>query len=127
MKDRVEDVFQNRVKLFHEYDYGTTTRVILKARRQYRLHLSEDVLLLSRNEPIELTCTNCKKKPAINICTACWYDEEAFFCEACSNEHAETCEDFDDYANMPIVNSPRMGECGYFGGRIDVERDRPGV
>jgi hypothetical protein len=24
---------------------------------------------------------------------------------------------------MPIVNSPRMGECGYEGGRIDKKRD----
>jgi len=24
---------------------------------------------------------------------------------------------------MPIVNSPRMGVCGYEGGVIDIERD----
>jgi hypothetical protein len=28
-------------------------------------------------------------------------------------------------AQMPVVNSPRMGECGYEGGTIDIERDRP--
>jgi hypothetical protein len=33
------------------------------------------------------------------------------------------CSDFDDYAAMPIVNSPRAGVCGYTGGTIDKERD----
>ena len=33
------------------------------------------------------------------------------------------CSDFDDYASMPVVNSPRMGVCGYEGGSIDLERD----
>ena len=27
------------------------------------------------------------------------------------------------YSCMPVVNSPRMGECGYTGGSIDLERD----
>ena len=44
---------------------------------------------------------------------------------ACSVKHAETCEDFDDYAKMPVVNSLRIGECGYLGGVIDMERDGP--
>lgn len=40
-------------------------------------------------------------------------------------KHTEECEDFNDYAQMPVVNSPRMGECGYDGGTIDLERDKP--
>ncbi len=123
MKERVEDVFQPRVKLFHDYDYGTTTRVFLRARKHYLLNLPEDIILLSRNEPLKLMCANCKKKPAVNICTVCWWDDYALYCEDCSEKHAETCEDFADYAEMPVVNSPRMGECGYTGGVIDVERD----
>ncbi|HDR51364.1 MAG TPA: hypothetical protein ENN90_07050 [Mariniphaga anaerophila] len=52
-------------------------------------------------------------------------EKDAFFCETCSEKHAEECEDFADYAEMPVVNSPRMGECGYDGGTIDLERDGP--
>lgn len=122
-KERVEDVFQHRVKIFHDYDYGTTTRVFLRTRKQYSLNLSEDIILLSRNEPLKLLCATCKKKPAINLCSVCWWDDYAFYCEDCSEKHAETCEDFADFAEMPVVNSPRMGECGYTGGEIDVERD----
>ena len=124
-KERVEDVFQPRVKIFHDYDYGTTTRVFLRARKHYSLNLSEDIILLSRNEPLKLMCVTCRRKPAINICSVCLWDDYAFFCEKCSANHSEICADFEDYAEMPVVNSPRMGECGYSGGEIDTERDGP--
>lgn len=53
-----------------------------------------------------------------------WMDgEEANFCEKCAKKHAQQCEDFEDYSAMLIVNSPRMGVCGYEGGTIDLERD----
>jgi len=123
MKDRVEDVFQPKVKIYHDYDYGTTTRVFLNAKKQYKLNLKEQIILLSRNEPLKLMCTLCEIEPAINLCSVCCYQEMAFFCRKCSKKHAKTCEDFDDYAKMPVVNSPRMGECGYTGGRIDTKRD----
>jgi len=123
MKDVVEDVFQPKVKIYHDYDFGTTTRVFLNAKKQYQLNLKEPIILLSRNEPLKLMCVSCKTEPAINICAVCYYQEMAFFCKKCSKIHAKTCEDFADYAEMPIVNSPRMGECGYTGGRIDKARD----
>lgn len=125
MKDLVDDVFQPKIKIYHDYDYGTTTRVFLNAKKQYQLNLKEKIILLSRNEPLKIMCSKCKRKPAVDICTVCWYNGEAFFCPTCSAKHAETCEDFEDYAKMPVVNSPRMGECGYMGGVIDTERDGP--
>ena len=123
MKDMVEDVFRPKVKIYHDYDFGTTTRVFLIAKKQYQLNLKEPIILLSRNEPLKLMCVSCKTEPAINICAVCYYQEMAFFCKKCSKIHAKTCEDFADYAEMPIVNSPRMGECGYTGGTIDKARD----
>jgi hypothetical protein len=68
-------------------------------------------------------CSSCGKKPATQICTVCFYNEDAMFCDNCSKKHAKQCDDFDDYAAMPVVNSPRMGVCGYEGGDIDIERD----
>ena len=125
MKDRVEDVFQSKIKLYHDYDYGTTTRVFLNAKKHYQLNLKDKIILLSRNEPLKFTCSLCKKKPAINICSVCCYEGPAFYCAACSVKHAEKCDDFEDYAKMPVVNSPRMGECAYTGGSIDLERNGP--
>ncbi|NTW33223.1 MAG: hypothetical protein HGB12_11480 [Bacteroidetes bacterium] len=37
--------------------------------------------------------------------------------------HKKKCADFDDFARMPVVNSARMGACGYEGVVIDIERD----
>jgi hypothetical protein len=45
------------------------------------------------------------------------------FCDKCAKKHAKKCEDFEDYAALPVVNSPRMGVCAYEGGCIDTERD----
>lgn len=123
MTHKVQDVFTPRIKIYHDYDFGTTTRVFLKAMKHYQLDMKVNIVLLSRNEPLKFMCASCKKEPAVNLCSVCNWDEYAFFCEKCSEKHAKKCEDFNDYAAMPVVNSPRMGECGYEGGSIDLERD----
>ena len=123
MSHTVRDVFIPKVKIYHDYDYGSTTRVDLKSTKTYELHLKENLTLLSRNEPLKLICSVCKKLPAAYLCTTCDWDADASFCEQCTAKHEETCEDFVDYARMPVVNSPRMGVCGYEGGTIDKDRD----
>ena len=123
MSKRVEDIFQPKIKISHDYDFGSTTTVYLKALRHYKLDLKEKLVLLSRNEPLELMCSICEAKPAVNLCSICCCDDYAFFCEECSAKHAEECDDFADYSSMPVVNSPRMGVCGYEGGAIDLDRD----
>jgi hypothetical protein len=123
MNHHVEVVLQTKTKIFHDYDFGSTTRVFLKGLKHYQLDLQDSLILLSRNEPLKIMCNICKKKPAVNLCEVCLYEAESFFCESCSAKHAKKCDDFADYANMPIVNSPRMGVCGYEGGSIDLERD----
>lgn len=123
MNHLVEDVFMPKVKIQHDYDFGTTTTVFLKAHKHYQLAIKKSIVLLSRNEPLNLICGICKKKAATVLCTTCQWHEYAFYCDGCAKKHASTCEDFDDYAKMPVVNSPRMGECGYEGGIIDKERD----
>ena len=120
---KVQDVFEPGIKIFHDYDYGTTTRVFLKGLKHYQLNIKESIVLLSRNEPLKRMCTICKKEPAVNLCTVCNCGIYSFFCDSCSVEHENICEDFTDYSCLPVVNSPRIGECGYTGGRIDLERD----
>jgi hypothetical protein len=117
---KVMDVFETWAKIDHDYDYGDTTSVSLKGIKNYALKLNEDIVLLSRNQPLKLICAKCEKHPAENICTVCDWD---FYCESCSSKHEKECDDFADYAKMPVVNSPRMGVCGYMGGHIDTERD----
>jgi len=123
MSHKVQAILEPGVKIYHDYDFGTTTRVFLKGLKHYQLNLKDSILLLSRNEPLKIMCVLCKKQPAVYLCTTCSWDDDAFFCEKCSKKHEQECEDFADYACMPVVNSPRMGECGYTGGSIDLERD----
>jgi hypothetical protein len=123
LSNTVSDIFMPKVKIYHNYDYGSTTRIELKSVKTYLIPLKESLILLSRNEPLKLMCGTCKKQPAVSLCSVCIQDQFAFFCENCAEKHQEVCSDFENYANMPVVNSPRMGVCGYEGGTIDKGRD----
>jgi len=90
--------------LMYEYDFGSTTEIALTVVDAIkRPKQKERVRLLARNAPPELPCEKCGK-PATVI--AVWENEA--LCDKC----AETVE---DEALLPIVNSPRCGECAYCG------------
>lgn len=123
MSRKASNVFFPDQKLNYEYDFGSTTELMVKTLAEYPFKADEPVVLLSRNEPLEILCETCGKQPATQICTVHGWDEDSLFCPKCAKKHAKTCEAFEDYAAMPVVNSPRMGVCGYEGGLIDTERD----
>jgi len=90
--------------LLYEYDFGSTTEIIVTVVREItRPKQREKILLLARNEPMAEVCDSCQA-PAAYI-DAC---EGGFACESCA-------EEADEDALMEITNSPRMGECGYTG------------
>ncbi len=120
---KAKDVFSKGLKLEYEYDFGSTTALEIKVLETFPIKADKKLVLLSRNEPLAILCDNCHKKPATCLCAVCNYQESSFFCDSCAKKHAKKCSDFADYANMPVVNSPRMGVCGYLGGEIDKERD----
>jgi hypothetical protein len=123
MAKKTQDVFEKGLQIDYEYDFGSTTSLTLTVLDEFPVKADKKIVLLSRNEPLQTMCVTCKKVPATQICAVCLYDKEAEFCDKCAEKHAEKCEDFADYASMPIVNSPRVGVCGYEGGVIDTERD----
>ena len=110
-------------KLQVDYDFGSTTSLQLTVTDEYPAKADEQIVLLSRNEPLQILCESCGKEPAVQLCSVCMGQEENAFCKKCAKQHAKTCSDFADYAAMPIVNSPRMGVCAYEGGSIDKKRD----
>jgi len=123
MTTKVSKIFKKDMLLKYEYDFGSTTELKIKVMDKYTLPLQEDtVLLISRNQPLPILCTICNKEYAQEICSIHLY-EDGFFCKKCTKKHAKECEDFEDYAKMSIVNSPRMGVCAYEGGGMDLERD----
>lgn len=127
MSRKTKDALQKGIKLVYEYDFGSTTELYLSVTEAYPMAADEKIILLSRNEPPEILCETCGTKPAIKICSVCMDQHESAFCNTCAKKHAKTCPDFEDYASMPVVNSPRMGVCGYEGGTIDTKRDGPFV
>ena len=124
MNRKVKDVLHKELVLEYEYDFSSSTILTVTVFDEIPVKADKKVVLLSRNEPLKFICCSCEKVPATQICTVCAdYENEAVFCYKCAKKHAKECEDFEGYVSMPIVNSPRMGVCGYNGGTIDVERD----
>jgi hypothetical protein len=122
MKTKVMDAFYKGLLLEYEYDFGSTTELIVEVVDSFKIKPDgKKILLLSRNEPLKLLCSICGKGIAEVMCAVCM--DGNMFCKKCAAKHGQKCEDFADYAGMPVVNSPRMGVCGYEGGIIDIERD----
>jgi hypothetical protein len=123
MRSRLQDVLTGNITIRYDYDFGDTTTFYCKVVGIYHLTMNEPLVLLSRNEPLKIKCSLCNKKPAVAICSVHMYEDEYLFCESCARKHEKVCEDFAGHARLPVINSPRMGVCGYTGGEIDLERD----
>ncbi|MDR3164700.1 MAG: hypothetical protein LBU13_03900 [Synergistaceae bacterium] len=91
--------------LQYEYDFGSTTEILVTVVDNLsRPAQKEKVRLLARNVPALEKCVKCGA-PATQI--HAW--EGGMFCDKCAS-NAKNNEAF-----LPIVNSPRCGECGYTG------------
>ena len=101
----------------YEYDFGTTTEVFITVLGETRRPKQKaPVRLLARNAPPPFECRECKK-PAVIICTECMFGDceegqTPFFCQTCADKHADN---HSEEMHLPVVNSPRMGECAYTG------------
>ncbi len=99
--------FPQGVAIEYEYDFGsTTTLYITFIQKTTRKKQKAAVRVLARNNPYEFACENCGKS-ATQIDAAEW--PAVFYCDECA-------EDVEDEGYLlPVVNSPRMGVCGYCG------------
>jgi predicted RNA-binding Zn-ribbon protein involved in translation (DUF1610 family) len=103
-------VLRPRLKFHHEYDFGTTTHLTLKVVSELEGQAKgKSVQILARNDPPPFMCENCGK-PATQVCTQCMWEGEGFVCDECAPDHS-----CGDEMMLPVVNSPRMGMCGYTG------------
>ncbi len=123
MSRKAKMTLTKNMKIEYKYDFGSTTSLVLIVVGEYPVKADKKIILLSRNEPPEILCETCGKEPATTLCSVCLGHEETAFCKKCGKLHEKTCNDFADYAAMPVVNSPRMGVCAYEGGSIDKQRD----
>ncbi|MEX2281231.1 MAG: hypothetical protein WEE89_01960, partial [Gemmatimonadota bacterium] len=114
MSAKAGPVFRPGVELVHVYDFGTTseTRVKVIDTRQGAATSRRPIVLLARNDAPRISCMECEGD-AEWLCLQCVYDLEADggLCAAHGQVHPH--EDYGEL--MPVVNSPRMGVCGYTG------------
>ena len=94
----------------HRYDFGSTTILDLSAVGPMPIATaSKSVTLLANNEAPGFRCNECDR-PAVSLCLECEADGEGFLCATCAERHG-----CGEEGLRPIVNSPRMGICGYSG------------
>ena len=111
---RAEQVFEPAVELTHIYDFGTSSETLVKVVgvREGKPLSSHPITLMARNAPLEETCMECGQ-PASRLCLECLYDldEPGTLCEQHAKMHPH-----ENYGEpIPLVNSPRVGMCGYTG------------
>ncbi len=100
-------------KFTYEYDFGSTTELNLRviSERDGVIQEGEEddpVTILARNVPPVILCKACGK-PATKVAAGYFNVEENAYCNKC----ARRSEDAD--MMLPVVNSPRVGVCGYTG------------
>jgi len=118
MNISMADILAHKDKFYHEYDFGTTTSLSLKVVTICEAIMARVVRLLARNYPPKIPCQSCGA-PAVRVCAVCLWEGEAWFCERCAENH--DCENSGD-TFLPVVNSPRVGMCGYEGSAEDRPR-----
>lgn len=110
MDTRLGEVLRPGMKFYHEYDFGSTTHLVLKVVSQEQKQFKgKAVQILARNEPPEIPCVSCGKSAA-QVCTECGCSDEGYLCDKCAAEH-----ECGQEMLLPLVNSPRAGVCGYTG------------
>jgi hypothetical protein len=111
---KVESVFKTRKQVTHLYDMGSTSETTLRvvAERKAAPTTPRPLVLMVRNKIPETECDECEK-PSCWMCNECLAEEGEWvtLCDDCLEPHGH----MTDYAPTLLVNSPRLGMCGYTG------------
>lgn len=111
---KIGDVFQRATALEHIYDFGTSSETMVKlvGVREGKPTTSKAIALMARNKMPKEACIECGQT-ATHLCLECLYEHETWgtLCETHTKTHPH--KDYDD--PIPLVNSPRIGMCGYDG------------
>lgn len=132
MRDvNIEDVLAVGDKFSYTYDFGTSTDISLEVIDEYITPTTEEIFVLARNRLPNFDCDQCGKRGIISgeqqryVVRVCDWCRDGL-CELCSTNH--DCESL-TYLNARLsrgeephqalinetFNSPRNGECGYYG------------
>jgi len=109
MRARLDAVLRPGTKFSHVYDFGSSTHLGLKVIDEHEgiMPSNTTIQILARNLLPDLPCAVCGQ-PAAWLDT---FDDWKLYCAQC----AEEIDPDDQEGFLPVVNSPRMGVCGYTG------------
>jgi hypothetical protein len=112
---RIQEVFEPGFELTHIYDFGSTSYTLIRClsvREGRFLDTRHYIELMARNLAPRYKCIECGG-PAKWLCMECLIEDNIWgaLCSkhAASHPHQNYGEPF------PMVNSPRLGMCGYTG------------
>lgn len=114
MRRKISEVFERGVELTHIYDFGTSSETLVKATemREGKPTTAHPIVLMARNLMPEAKCIECDE-PAEWLCMECMIEEDT--AGTLCDKHAKT-HPHDNYGEpVGLVNSPRLGMCGYEG------------
>jgi len=110
MNKKIGDILEPGSVFHHEYDFGSTTVLGFKVVSEFKANIKDkSIKILARNDAPEIKCEKCGKM-ATQVCCQCIYEGAGWLCDDCAEDH-ECGEDM----MLPVVNSPRVGVCGYCG------------
>lgn len=117
MDIEIDEVLDVGMSFTYIYDYGSTTELELKVMEKYEpLFPDRGIRLIGRNLPVEYKCFYCN-----NLAKLHFYDvysgKQGFVCEFCMKKMQT--ENKEVYFT-DIINSPRVGVCGYNGPTDDI-------
>jgi hypothetical protein len=111
---KLSEVFQRGDTLTHIYDMGTSSETIVKlvGAREGKPLTTKPIVLMARNQIPDDKCIECGATAAY-LCAECLIEDEVWG-TLCA-EHAEDHSHQNYGEPFPLVNSPRLGMCGYSG------------
>lgn len=111
MSIKLRKVLKPGIRFYYKYDFGSTTELALRVISEFeRVFDSLDMEILAKNDLPLIVCGKCGEEPAALVCTVCVWNKKGWLCERCAAGHKCGEEMF-----LPVVNSPRVGVCGYTG------------
>ena len=110
MDIELSKVFRPGIKIPYEYDFGSTTPLTIKVVSEREGVLPDKkIRILARNDDPLMKCELCGRI-ARQVCIHCIWSDKGWVCNRCVRKHRCIEQLF-----LPVVNSPRIGMCGYTG------------
>ena len=112
---RISDVFKPGAQLTHIYDFGDSSETLIRnvaVRKGKPTDPVHPVVLMARNVEPVFECLSCGER-ASALCFECIIEQDTWgtLCEQHSESHPHG-----NYGDpILLVNSPRIGMCGYDG------------